>query len=137
MGDLHCLRVLDLLCMETSAEDVHVFGKLPSLIWLNFRTKQITGEQAVFGKGVFPVLECFALWPTKGDTTAFLLFEQGAMPKLRKLWLQVNEWGGSTPVGMEHLILLEEIGLNVPSDVFSAFIEASQLHPNRPCVVDW
>uniref|UniRef100_A0ACD5WR58 Uncharacterized protein n=8 Tax=Avena sativa TaxID=4498 RepID=A0ACD5WR58_AVESA len=37
MGDLHCLSVLYLRAMETSAEDVHVLGKLPSLIRLNFR----------------------------------------------------------------------------------------------------
>uniref|UniRef100_A0ACD5TQS6 Uncharacterized protein n=1 Tax=Avena sativa TaxID=4498 RepID=A0ACD5TQS6_AVESA len=68
MGDLHCLRVLYLRAMETSAEDVHVLGKLPSLIWLNFRVTRIAAaEQAVFVKGAFPVLQQLAFWPSKGD----------------------------------------------------------------------
>lgn len=77
---------------------------------------------------------------------AFLVFEEGAMPKLRTLSLKVDEWGGSTPVGMEHLILLKIIRLYVPhdsklllsswteNDVLSAFRKASQLHPNRPSI---
>jgi len=139
MGDLHCLRVLELRCTEMLAEDVHVFGKLPSLAWLKFRVTKIAAvaERAVLGKGVFPVLEYFLFWPCEGDATELLVFEEGAMPKLRTLELEVNaEWGGSTPVGMEHLILLEEIYLNVSSDddVVSAFRKASQLHPNHPSV---
>uniref|UniRef100_A0ACD5T6F8 Uncharacterized protein n=1 Tax=Avena sativa TaxID=4498 RepID=A0ACD5T6F8_AVESA len=145
MGDLHCLRFMYLRATETSAEDVQVLGKLASLVLLDFRTRQITGaERAVLGKGVFPVLEHFLFWPSKGDVTAFLVLEEGAMPKLRTLRLEVHEWGGSTLVGMKHLILLKEIYLYVPGDtnssgtkddVISAFRkQASELHPNRPSV---
>uniref|UniRef100_A0ACD5T6G7 Uncharacterized protein n=1 Tax=Avena sativa TaxID=4498 RepID=A0ACD5T6G7_AVESA len=149
MGDLHCLRVLYVRCMETFAEDVHVLGKLPCLVWLELSvTKIAAAERAVLGKGVFPVLEYFVFWPSKGDAMELLVFEEGAMPKLRTLQLEVNaEWGGSTPVGMEHLILLEEINLHVPGeddksswtkdDLVSAFRKASKLHPNRPSVIDW
>uniref|UniRef100_A0ACD5X9V3 Uncharacterized protein n=2 Tax=Avena sativa TaxID=4498 RepID=A0ACD5X9V3_AVESA len=146
MGDLYCLRALDLCAMETSAEDVRVLGKLPSLVWFNFRVKKVAAERAVFGKGVFPVLEQFILWSIDGDVMAFLVFEEGAMPKLRSLRLKVNEWGGSTPVGIEHLLLLETIRLRVPGDaksswtkddVVSAFMKASQLHANRPSVEEW
>uniref|UniRef100_A0ACD5WQA6 Uncharacterized protein n=2 Tax=Avena sativa TaxID=4498 RepID=A0ACD5WQA6_AVESA len=147
MGDLHSLRVLNLYCVLTSCEDVHVLGKLPSLEWLDFSVKKIAAaERAVLGKGVFPVLEQFQFWPTNGDVMAFLVLEEGAMPKLRTLELLVNEWGGSTPIGMEHLILLERIDLYVNSDaksswtkddVLSAFRKASELHPNRPSVIEW
>ncbi|KAM0918595.1 hypothetical protein ACQ4PT_008748 [Festuca glaucescens] len=146
MGGLHCLRVLNLLAMETSTEDVHVLAKLPSLVSLMFRLTQIAAERVVFGKGVFPVMEKFRFLTSNGDVMAFLVFEEGAMPKLRALNFHVNEWGGSTPVGMEHLILLEHIGLNAfPNakspwtkiDVLSAFTKASQLHPNHPSVWIW
>uniref|UniRef100_A0ACD5TCC5 Uncharacterized protein n=1 Tax=Avena sativa TaxID=4498 RepID=A0ACD5TCC5_AVESA len=144
MGDLHCLRVLNLYAMETSNEEFHVLGKLPSLISLKFLVGEIAAERVVFGKGVFPVLEQFQFLPWNGDVTALLVFEEGAMPKVRALGLEVNEWGGSTPVGMEHLIRLERIYLSfgsmfsssswIEDDVVSAFTKAIVLHPNRPSI---
>ncbi|KAK1610537.1 hypothetical protein QYE76_034210 [Lolium multiflorum] len=88
-GDLHCLRILYLRAMKTSADDVHIFGKLPSLVCFELKMKQIASEQAVFSKGVFPVLQHFGFWTAKGDVMAFLVFEKGAMPKLRTLDLKV------------------------------------------------
>jgi hypothetical protein len=140
MGDLHCLRVLYLYAMETSAEDVHVLAKLPSLVFLLFSIKKIAAEGVVLGKGAFPVLEEFTLYPSNGDIMAFLVFAEGAMPKLRILNLHVTEWGGSTPVGVEHLILLEKICLDMRTEmdtsghVVSVFRKALQLHPNRPSI---
>jgi hypothetical protein len=77
-----------------SIEDVHVLGKLPSLVYLEFKVGQIPTGWATFGKLVFPVLEHFRFWPWLGDVTAFLVFEEGAMPKLRTLELHVQALSG-------------------------------------------
>uniref|UniRef100_A0ACD5Z2X4 Uncharacterized protein n=1 Tax=Avena sativa TaxID=4498 RepID=A0ACD5Z2X4_AVESA len=59
MGDLHCLRVLAIRCMETFAEDVHVLGKLPSLVRLHFSMTKITAAEwqgSIPCSGVFCIL---------------------------------------------------------------------------------
>lgn len=81
---LHCLRFLELYVLETSTEDVHLLGELPSLFHLNFAGGAIPDERAMLGTGLFPVLEYFSLCSNK-ETTAYLGFEAGAMLNLRIL----------------------------------------------------
>lgn len=64
------------------------------------------------------------------------------MPKLRELYLDIDHtWGGTTPVGLEHLLGLEKIhqggrsGRTVILAAEPTFVNAAQLHPNRPSVV--
>ncbi|XP_048546577.1 disease resistance protein RGA5-like [Triticum urartu] len=134
MDGLHCLRVLELQVEETSTEEIHLLGELPSLVYLNFGAGKIPAERAILGTGLFLVLEYFYCSSRK-DITAYLGFEAGAMPNLRILCLSVVHWGGTIPVGMEHLLHLEEIRLDGAfHDVVCAFKEASLVHPNRPSV---
>ena len=137
MGGLHCLRILDLRVEETSTEEVRLLGELPSLVQLCFRPSRIPEERAILGTGLFPVLEFFGFW-TEEDAMAYLGFEAGAMPNLRTLVLQSKEWGGSTPVGMEHLLRLQKIELrrvdSRDATMVSAFRTALSAHPNCPSV---
>ncbi|KAF6992487.1 hypothetical protein CFC21_009472 [Triticum aestivum] len=140
IGGLHCLRILDLCVDETSTDEVGLLGELPSLVKLIFRPSHVPKERAILGTGLFPVLEYFGFW-TKEDAMAYLGFEAGAMPNLRTLILRSKEWGGSIPVGMEHLLCLEKIKVyrDYPRDaatMVSAFRDALSLHPNDPSV-EW
>ncbi|XP_037439050.1 disease resistance protein RGA5-like isoform X2 [Triticum dicoccoides] len=134
MGDLHYLRFLELFVEESSTEEFHLLGELPSLAHLLFRAHQIPDERAILGTGLFPALEYFYFLSRK-DTAAYLEFEAGAMPNLRKLILSGINMGGAAPVGMEHLLHLQEIKLyGASDDLMSAFKEASLVHPNHPSV---
>ncbi|XP_037423770.1 disease resistance protein RGA5-like [Triticum dicoccoides] len=133
---LHCLRFLELYVEGTSTQDFHLLGELPSLAHLEFKACEIPDERAMLGTGLFPVLEFLDIRSSK-DTTAYLGFEAGAMPSLRRLWIGASHWGGTVPVGMEHLLPLQEIkvyGVSNTKDTKDAFKEALLLHPNRPSV---
>ncbi|KAM3300756.1 hypothetical protein ACQJBY_041663 [Aegilops geniculata] len=137
MGGRHCLRILDLRVEETSTEDFRLLGEIPSLVKLQFSSSHIPKERAIVGTGLFPVLEYFGFW-TEEDGMAYLGFEAGAMPNLQTLALYTKEWGGSTPVGMKHLLRLRKIYLNGvrsrDATIVSAFRDALSLHPNHPSV---
>ncbi|XBI76842.1 hypothetical protein VPH35_070032 [Triticum aestivum] len=107
---LHCLRFLKLYVEETSTQDVHLLGELPSLVDLELYAGEIPDVRAMLGTGLFPVLESLKIWSSK-DATVYLGFEAGAMPSLRTLWICAFDWGGTVPAGMEHLLYLEEIKL--------------------------
>ncbi|XP_044361995.1 disease resistance protein RGA5 [Triticum aestivum] len=141
---LHCLRNLKLYVEETSTQDVHLLGELPSLVRLEFRACEIPGQRAMLGTGLFPVLEFLNLWSRK-DTTAYLGFEAGAMPSLQTLWFSASNWGGTVPVGMEHLLHLQQIQVHAVciskdsvdrlKEAEDAFKEALLMHPNHPSVI--
>ncbi|KAM3413310.1 hypothetical protein ACQJBY_004466 [Aegilops geniculata] len=134
MGGLHRLRILDLRVEETSIEEFHLLGELPSLVKLWFSSSHIPKERAILGTGLFPVLEYFGFW-SEEDGMAYLGFEAGAMPNLQTLSLTNVEWGGGTPVGMEHLLRLQKIHLcRGRSTIVSAFRNALSVHPNRPSI---
>ncbi|XP_037425006.1 disease resistance protein RGA5-like [Triticum dicoccoides] len=133
---LHCLRFLELYVEKTSTQDVHLLGELPCLVYLDFEACEIPDERAMLGAGLFPVLVSLKFWSSE-DTTAYLGFEAGAMPSLRTLWMAACHWGGTAPVGMEHLLHLQQIqvrGVCNYKDTDDAFKEALLMHPNRPSV---
>ncbi|KAF7105778.1 hypothetical protein CFC21_106554 [Triticum aestivum] len=140
---LHCLRFLTLCVKETSTQDVCLLGELPSLVHLELEACEIPDERAMLGTGLFPVLESLNFWSSK-DITPYLVFEAGAMPSLRTLLFTVLDWDGTIPVGMEHLLHLQEIqvhGVCINNDTEDmlkeakdAFKEALLMHPNRPSV---
>ncbi|KAM3300754.1 hypothetical protein ACQJBY_041660 [Aegilops geniculata] len=140
MGGLRYLRILDLRVEETSTEEFHVLGELPSLVELKFRSSHIPTERAILGMGLFPVLEYFEFSSIE-DVTAYLGYDVGAMPHVRTLALHNKEWDGSIPVGMEYLLCLEKIQLHgaYSSDdaIVSAFRGALLVHPNRPSIEHW
>jgi hypothetical protein len=148
-GELCCLRVLRLRVLHLSSDEVRVLGELPSLVEASFNVLDVSQDKVLVGAGSFPVLEhvCFR---SKGDVSAYLSFEAGAMPKLQRLILGFGwkEWRGATPVDMECLPCLEHIyvGLHatgiessknrqdVRADVESAFKRAASVHLGHPSV---
>uniref|UniRef100_R7WC47 Putative disease resistance RPP13-like protein 3 n=1 Tax=Aegilops tauschii TaxID=37682 RepID=R7WC47_AEGTA len=111
---LECLSWLELNIM-TCTDEFHALGELPSLVHLSLWLDSIPEDSAViFSTGLYPVLETFRCL-SKYDVTACLAFEAGAMPKLRRLGLQFHkdQWGGATPVGLEHLLSLENISVDI------------------------
>ena len=138
MCGLHCLCLLKLYVEETSTQDVHLLGELPSLVDLELDAGEIPDERAMLGTGLFQSLK---IWSRK-DTTAYLGFEAGAMPSVRTLWFSGCHWGGTVPVGMEHLLHLQEIQVHAVciskdsvdrlKEAEDAFKEALLMHPNRP-----
>lgn len=139
MGGLHYLRILDLSVKETSTEEFHILGELPSLVKLQFGSIHIPKERAILGMGLFPVLEDFYF--RSSDVTAYLGFDVGAMPNLRTLALVHSEWGGSVPVGMEYLLRLQKVELHAAYSgddaIVSGFRSALLVHPNRPSIQHW
>ncbi|XP_037451393.1 disease resistance protein RGA5-like [Triticum dicoccoides] len=146
IGDLHCLRSLEVSVSKTKTNGITIIGGLPSLVDLVLRVVACPKEEAlIISKGLFPVLDRLRF--SDEDVTSYLGFEAGAMPKLRELSLELSapEWGGATPAGMEHLLALERISLfvvcakkespkQVNLEVQSAFRNAVQLHPRPPSV---
>jgi hypothetical protein len=142
--DLQFLHTLSLLVEHLSTDDVHILGKLPGLIHLCLNVLRVPEDSAaaVVCTGLFPVLQHLRLRSDNDDSTVCMEFEAGAMPKLRKLVLQVRDkWGGVMPVGMEHLLALKQIhidnmfSVHDDNDVESAFRDAAQVHPARPSVL--
>ncbi|XP_037473810.1 disease resistance protein RGA5-like [Triticum dicoccoides] len=134
MGGVHCLRIVDLCVDEMSTEEFRLLGELPSLVKLCLFSSHIPKEKAILGTGLFPALENFEFW-SWDDIMAYLVFEAGAMPNLRTLFLSIPEWGGSIAVGMEHLLCLEEIQLawsRCSDAIVSALRKALSVHPNLP-----
>ncbi|KAI4982656.1 hypothetical protein ZWY2020_023148 [Hordeum vulgare] len=147
IGDLHCLRRLELYVREMTNDAIIILGGLPSLVRLILTVVTCPKEEAVtVSKGLFPVLERLTFF-FKEDVTAYLGFQAGAMPKLRELNLELLtlSWGGAAPVGIEHLLALQQISSivwcktkesreQVELEVRSAYSNAVQLHPKPPSV---
>uniref|UniRef100_A0A453PW45 NB-ARC domain-containing protein n=3 Tax=Aegilops tauschii subsp. strangulata TaxID=200361 RepID=A0A453PW45_AEGTS len=147
IGDLSCLHSLELSVREAKNDAITILGGLPSLVYLYLWVATCPKEEAVIvSKGLFPVLEHLR-FISEEDVTAYLGIEAGAMPKLRELsmLLRVPQWGGAAPVGIEHLLGLQQISLTVwcnekespeqvKLEVRPAFSNAVQLHPKPPSV---
>jgi hypothetical protein len=113
IGHLHCLRELALGAKKILQEDVSMVGtRLPFLIHLSLRIvpcipmkeRRIT----IASSTGFPALRLFCF---DSSRMSHLEFGVGAMPHLRRLLLGLDpwEWDKSTPVGLDHLLYLEEI----------------------------
>ncbi|XP_044953591.1 disease resistance protein RGA5-like [Hordeum vulgare subsp. vulgare] len=142
--DLSCLHSLGLSVTETETDAITVLGGLPSLVYLLLEVVTCPKEDAVIvSKGLFPNLERLT-FISEEDVTAFLGFEAEAMPKLRELNLELTapSWGGAAPVGIEHLLALQQISFivccnheesleQVKLKGLSVFRNAVQLHSSR------
>ena len=126
IGGLHYLRILELRVEETSTEQIHLLGELPSLVYL-----KLNAPHVILGKGLFQVLEYFELEAPKK-----LLFEAGTMPNLRTLHLNMRKWGNIIPVGMDYLLWLREVRLEgrYSDDALSTVMATLLVHPNHPLV---
>ncbi|KAM3317510.1 hypothetical protein ACQJBY_035295 [Aegilops geniculata] len=152
IGELRCLRILELRVLRVSSDEFRVLGELPSLIDAKVQVTDVSQDRVVVvGTGLFPVLDC-SLYESVEDDTAHLSFEAGAMPKLQRLNLKLNckKWRGATPVGMDGLPCLKDIHVvlfyitddlgstenleDVRADIKVAFRSAASLHPMHPSV---
>ncbi|KAI4967086.1 hypothetical protein ZWY2020_031043 [Hordeum vulgare] len=139
IGELCCLRILDLHVLHLSSDEVRVLGELSTLVSVTLRVLDVSQEKVVVGMGLFPFLEHFYFVSNK-DVNVYLSFETGAMPKVQTLALEFSwtEWRGATPVGMECLPCLQNIDVirreDVCPQVKSAFKGAASLHPRHPSV---
>nr|UBY07104.1 NBS-LRR disease resistance protein [Dasypyrum villosum] len=153
IDELRCLRILRLRVLHMSSDEFRVLGELPSLVDVRVHVGNVSQDKAVVvDMGLFPVLEYF-WFESDEDVNKYLCFKTGAMPKLQSLVLQFSwrEWIGVTPVGMEHLPCLQEIGLSllsngaestknredVRADLESAFKSVARVHPRHPSVSLW
>ncbi|XBI42011.1 hypothetical protein VPH35_126403 [Triticum aestivum] len=134
---------------QTSTDDIGLLGELPSLMEFKLCLLHFAANGAIIVRtGLFPALEYFQtyfqdegheLHSAQDDVMAHLCFEVGSMPKLQRLELHLWErhWGGATPVGIEHVLALQQIKLGfaycgeVDRRAESAFRDALQAHPNR------
>ncbi|XP_045085488.1 disease resistance protein RGA5-like [Aegilops tauschii subsp. strangulata] len=142
IGELCCLRMLDLKVLHLSCDEFRVLGELPSLVYVKLYVVDVSQDKVVVGMGLFPVLEHFYFECAK-DVNVYLSFEAGAMPKVQTLSLNSSwgAWRGATPVGMECLPCLHKIKLmhvwprlGVHAKLESAFKGAVSLHPRHPSV---
>jgi hypothetical protein len=142
IGGLMCLRCLTLHVKMLPAEDVHLLGRLSSLIELHLFVVDIPMDRVVeVGAGLYPVLEILQIENEHGNSVTCLRFEAGGMPNLQQLFLLLprGEWRGTTPVGMEHLLSLKRVYAiwNCCSEqgeveAKAAFSKAIELHPGHP-----
>jgi len=113
IGHLHNLRELALGAKQILQEDVStVCTRLPFLIHLSLRIipgNPVEDTRIAIGSSMgFAALRLFCF---DSSRMSHLEFGVGAMPHLRRLLLGLDpwEWDKSTPVGLDHLLYLEEI----------------------------
>jgi hypothetical protein len=142
--------VRDLTCLGIAVRELHqvdleILGRLPALraLWLEVDNKNLGIVQGfVVGAGSFPCLVfCSFLqfvWP--------VVFQQGAMPRLRALHLwslfYVREGGGiASELALGNLPSLQEFFASVECEGASkeeaeqakaALTHAAEMHPNHP-----
>uniref|UniRef100_A0A0D9XY34 NB-ARC domain-containing protein n=1 Tax=Leersia perrieri TaxID=77586 RepID=A0A0D9XY34_9ORYZ len=113
IGHLHSLRELALGANHILQEDVSMIGtRLPFLIHLSLRI--ITGITANESRIMIAETTGFAalrFFCFDSSRMSHLEFKVGAMPQLRRLMLGLDpwEWDKATPVGLDHLLYLEEM----------------------------
>ncbi|XP_052138095.1 disease resistance protein RGA5-like [Oryza glaberrima] len=114
IGQLHSLRELALGGKKILQEDVSMIGTmLPFLTHLSLRivTCNIAVKESrimIEGSIGFAALRFFCF---DSNRMSHLEFGVGAMPQLKRLLLALDpwEWDEATPVGLKHLLYLEEI----------------------------
>ncbi|KQJ93329.1 hypothetical protein BRADI_3g03882v3 [Brachypodium distachyon] len=145
IGELRFLRSVSMHVVQFPTDEVHVVGNLSSLVKLRIWDMHVPEDgAAVIGAGLFPALEVLVLVSDDDDVTACMKFEAaGVMPSLRRLTLRLcHSWRGAAPVGLEHLLALEQIRLEISSSVHehhslaeSTFRIAAEAHPRHPSVM--
>uniref|UniRef100_A0A0E0GG08 WRKY domain-containing protein n=1 Tax=Oryza nivara TaxID=4536 RepID=A0A0E0GG08_ORYNI len=151
IGQLGNLCILKIGIREVTSNNIDVLGVLPELIVLSLYVHTKPAERIVFDNAGFSILRYFKFI----CSVAWMKFEVGAMPSLRKLKLGFDvhraDQHDIIPVGIEHLSGLEEISAKIrvacsahdhcKRFAESALSNAFMMHPGRPSVnircVDW
>nr|BBD82530.1 putative pi-ta protein [Oryza sativa Indica Group] len=151
IGQLRNLCILKIGTREVTSNDVVVLRGLPALAALSLYVLTKPTERIVFDNVGFSILKYFKF----RCIVAWMKFEVGAMPNLRKLKLGFDVYRADQydiiPVGIEHLSVLEEISAKIrvactTDDLCRRFAESAvtnaiRMHPGHPSVkihcVDW
>ena len=151
IGQLGNLCILKIGIREVTSNSIDVLGVLPKLTVLSLYVHTKPAERIVFDNAGFSILKYFEFI----CSVAWMKFEMGAMPSLRKLKLgfdvHIADQHDIIPVGIEHLSGLEEISAKIRVACTahdhcrrfaeSALTNAFMMHPGRPSVnircVDW
>ena len=140
------LVVLGIRVRQLQQEDLEILGRLPALRFLGLNVDlQDVGIHRRFTVAAcsFPCL--FDCW-LGGGFGGHLVFEQGAMPRLTKLWLklpvqQVTEINGGFDLGLGNLLSLQTVEVVLQlggasaqeeDEARAAVRQAVEGHPNHP-----
>ncbi|KAL6900855.1 hypothetical protein ACP4OV_005531 [Aristida adscensionis] len=151
---LSCLSMLTDLTVfiqKVGHEDVHVLKDLPALQCLQIFTTEYPQASLIISPGGFQHLQDFHFRPSmhlkKKKDMLSLMFEEGAMPRLNRLWFRfvvhdtLSEYGANFDFGISHLSSLQRLWVSIncsgarPQEVEAAkaaIKNAAALLPNRP-----
>ncbi|CAL4991219.1 unnamed protein product [Urochloa decumbens] len=142
------LTSLSIAVRELHQVDLEILGRLPALrsLGLEVHNKNIGVLHAFIGAGSFPCLVLCNLWRFGWP----VVFEQGAMPRLREIWFlssyvmrasEVACSGGGLNLGLGNLPSLQSVHVYLLSEGASkeeadkacaALRDAAEMHPNKP-----
>ncbi|CAO2150987.1 unnamed protein product [Urochloa humidicola] len=146
---LSSLSFLWIAVRELQLKDLEILGRLPALHSLELEVDHVSlgiHERFVVGAGSFPCLVHCKFW----GFVEPVVFQQGAMPKLRELYLdllfmwearETTIGDGSLGMGMRNLPLLQDVFIEFRSEVVSTeevervkatLRRAAEIHPNHP-----
>nr|UBY06975.1 NBS-LRR disease resistance protein [Dasypyrum villosum] len=137
---LSSLANLNINLIEATQEDLRILGELPALLYLNITFNTVQKERLSVHDVGFPCLQEFDLI-SHGQSAIYLTFEEGAMPKLKKLelpfFISVAEVYGFY-LGLGHLPGLRDVKMTlipsyeINSPAVSAIRKEANSHPNHP-----
>jgi len=143
MAQANRLAYLDRLQVaQLPSEDIQVLAQMPCLAYLFLVAEMVPEKSIIIRSNAFPVLKQFIF----SYRLSCLMFEPGAMPRLKKLDITYDSRGpGSehevSPVaGVEHLASLEEVSVVVKakhgegSKLGSLCRESIQRHPRYQAI---
>ncbi|CAO2144818.1 unnamed protein product [Urochloa humidicola] len=146
---LSSLSFLWIAVRELQLKDLEILGRLPALHSLELEVDHVSlgiHERFVVGAGSFPCLVHCKFW----GFVEPVVFQQGAMPKLRELYLdllfmwearETTIGDGSLGMGIRNLPLLQDVFIEFRSEVVSTeevervkatLRRAAEIHPNHP-----
>ncbi|CAL4991190.1 unnamed protein product [Urochloa decumbens] len=143
------LSFLWIAVRELQLKDLEILGRLPALHSLELEVDHVSlgiHGRFVVGAGSFPCLVHCKFW----GFIEPVVFQQGAMPRLRELYLdllfmwearETTNGDGSLDMGIRNLPLLQDVLIELRSEVASSeevervkatFRCAAEIHPNHP-----
>nr|UBY07150.1 NBS-LRR disease resistance protein [Dasypyrum villosum] len=143
IGELHNLQTLDLTVVKLDNDGIGVLAELPALINLHLQFSALEETITIHGTA-FAILKRFDVG---SNIVPHLAFQSGAMPKLQSLSLLLNASGwkqdeDAAPTGIEHLLALERISVEIWNDTESelrnaesAIRSAINLHPSHAHII--
>ncbi|TVU51795.1 hypothetical protein EJB05_03239, partial [Eragrostis curvula] len=144
LGQLHGLRILNIVIKDLASDDINMLTGLPALTILVLYVRTALKRTIIFTDMAFSALRYLKL----SCSVMLLSFQEGAMPDLRKLKLcfnadRENNYGQLVD-GIEHLLNLHEVAGRIGEAqgadkldrkaVESLFEDAIKKHPRNPSI---